>query len=446
MNWLKKISLLSVGLLSLNLQAGEYISNISPRAAINLDSEEGRDELAALIEDQRQRSRVEPIVLEYSAQYDVSNLQIHLPLAGRIGRVLGHIPLVGGLFNRIFQELDPPKTITLRGILYPAANPKGYLLGVHGLQSNARWYNKSGIALAEKGITSLFFDRRGSGMSDSVLDGRGRPMRGHVSSSGLDHLLQGPMELALGDPSEFLEDIQVSYEHLYLVKDIQGSRAPIHLYANCFGARVALAYAGEWANPREGIASVIMTSPGTNMKKGDLRSAAERAGILAPVEAYQDIQLEDMDFTSNPVALAEMGDERLSLILRKVTNRFLLSAGGLTKKMRDVFKSDHLADLPALVVIPAQDKIIHTEATQQTFAENYPGSTLVTWLDTEHMIEFDDVARDNFVRVVSQWIYNQDAGWSGYKGPTNFAAHLKQQSQAGLLPKLQAEKLAAYRD
>lgn len=446
MNRAINIALLSMTVFSLNLWSGEYISDISSQEAINLDSEEGRNKLAAAIEDQRQRQEVEGIVVEYSARYDVSNLQIHLPLAGRIGRVLGYVPVVGGLLNRIFREFDPPKIIKLRAILYPATNPKGFLLGVHGLQSNARWYYKSGVALAERGITSLFFDRRGSGMSDAVLDGRGRPMRGHVSSSALDHLLSGPMDRALGDPSEFLEDIHVSYEHLYLVREMQASRAPIHLYANCFGSRVALAYAAEWNNPTEGIASIIMTSPGTNMKKGELRSAAERAGVLAPVEAYQDVQLEDADFTSNRVALREMGDENLSLILRKVTNRFLLSAAGLTKKMRAVFKSQDLAQVPALVVIPTQDKIIHTEATQQTFAENYPGATLVTWLDTEHMIEFDDQAREDFVSIVSQWIYNQDAGWAGYRGPENFASQLKDQSQSGGLPKLQVEKLAAYRD
>lgn len=440
-----KLTLLSALLFSTQLWAGEYITDIPSQSAINLDSEAGRSELASLLFEQKQSGQSEPILLEYSAQYDVSHLQIHLPALGGIGRVMGRIPLVGGIFNRIFREFDPPKTITLRAVLFPAVNATGFMLGVHGLQSNARWYFKSGQALAEKGVTSLFFDRRGSGMSDSITDANGRPMRGHVGSSAFDNLLNAPLDRAVGDPSEFLEDIQVSYEHLYLVRDMQNSAAPIHLYANCFGSRVALAYAGEWSNPEEGIASIIMTSPGTNMKKGELNSA-QRIGALGPIEAYKDINLVDEDFTSNPVALSEMADDDLSLILRKVTNRFLLSAGGLTKKMKTVFKHKRLENVPALVVIPAQDKIIYTQETQQTFADNYPGPTLVSWLDTEHMIEFDDQARADFVNIVSQWIYNQDAGWAGFKGPANFSRQLQNQKQNGALPTMQADKLASYRD
>lgn len=442
----KLFTVLAATLLSFNLSAGEYISDLSSAYSVNLDSEEGRAELASILAEQKQRQQSEPVILEYSAQYDVSNLKINLPIVGRIGRVLGRIPLIGGIFNRIFREADLPKTLKLRAVLFPAYSPKGYLLGVHGLQSNARWYSKSGEALAEKGITSLFFDRRGSGLSDSVTDGRGRPMRGHVSSSSLDHLLAGPLDLAIGDPAEFLEDIHVSYEHLYLVRDMQRSRAAIHLYANCFGSRVALAYASEWTHPTEGIASIIMTSPGTNMKKGEFRAPVQRLGVLSPVEMYREVDLEDTDFTSNPVALEEMADEDLSLILREVTNRFLLSAGGVTKKMKSIFKNQHLAQIPALVVIPSEDKIIYTEETQQTFAANYPGPTLVSWLNTEHMIEFDDQAREDFVSMVSQWIYNQDAGWAGYKGPANYSLHLKAQSQNGQLPSMQVEKLATYRN
>ncbi len=442
----KLFTVLLATLLTFNAWSGEYISDLSNATTVNLDTEEGRTELASILAVQKQRQQSEAVVLEYSAQYDVSNLKINIPVVGRIGRVLGHIPLIGGLFNRIFRETDLPKTLKLRAVLFPAVNPKGYLLGVHGLQSNARWYSKSGEALAEKGITSLFFDRRGSGMSESVTDGNGRPMRGHVSSSSLDHLLSGPLDLAIGDPAEFLEDIHVSYEHLYLVREMQGSRASIHLYANCFGSRVALAYAGEWEHPTDGIASVIMTSPGTNMKKGEFKSPVQRLGVLSPVEMYREVDLLDTDFTSNPVALEEMADEDLSLILREVTNRFLLSAGGVTKKMKAVFKNQRLSQVPALVVIPSKDKIIFTEETQQTFAANYPGPTLVSWLDTDHMIEFDDQARKDFVSLVSQWIYNQEAGWAGYKGPTNYSQHIKAQSQRGQLPSVMADKLAAYRN
>jgi pimeloyl-ACP methyl ester carboxylesterase len=270
-------------------------------------------------------------------------------------------------------------------------------------------------------------------------------MRGHVASSSLDHLLGGPFNLAIGDSSEFLEDIHVSYEHLFLVRSMQGSNAPVHLYANCFGARIAFAYAQEWGTPSEGIASIITTSPGTNMKKGESASPAERVGVLSPIESYQDVQLEDTDFTSNPVALQEMADEDLSLILRQITNRFMLSARGLTKKMQQAFKTDTLQDVPALVIIPQQDKIIHTDATQATFADNYPGSTLVAWLDTEHMIEFDNQAQQDLVSIMSQWIYNQEQGWAGYRGAANFATHLKAQHRDSKLPKLVADKVTAYR-
>lgn len=44
--------------------------------------------------------------------------------------------------------------------------PKALVLGVHGLQSNGRWFNRTGTALAKQGISVMIYDRRGSGLSD----------------------------------------------------------------------------------------------------------------------------------------------------------------------------------------------------------------------------------------------------------------------------------------
>src|SRR4051794_36050025 len=49
---------------------------------------------------------------------------------------------------------------------YPAAGPpRAEVVGVHGIQSHAGWYEHSCIQLAQAGFAVSFLDRRGSGMN-----------------------------------------------------------------------------------------------------------------------------------------------------------------------------------------------------------------------------------------------------------------------------------------
>src|SRR5262245_55428238 len=67
--------------------------------------------------------------------------------------------------------------IRLHALVFRSSSPTAGLLIVHGLQSHAGWIEASGTAaeLATCGVTSLAYDRRGSGRSAGLA--------GHATSA-----------------------------------------------------------------------------------------------------------------------------------------------------------------------------------------------------------------------------------------------------------------------
>jgi alpha-beta hydrolase superfamily lysophospholipase len=258
----------------------------------------------------------------------------------------------------------------LHASLFAGSRTKAGLLVVHGLQSHAGWLEASDTAreLADVGICSLAYDRRGSGRSSGPT--------GHAESDG-----------------DFLMDLAAA--HAALECEI-GRTTPIHLLANCFGARAALAYAGE--HP-EAFASLILTSPATHMSRQASYGLGSKLRIaLAPPTKVFATPLRDEYFVREGRWLDWI--RRDPLALRSVSAGFLRSAARLTRRM---WSAVPRISIPLLVVLARRDAIVDNDAICRSFLPRWRGPHRRIEYDAEHYVDFTD-ARCAFARDLERWL------------------------------------------
>ncbi len=243
----------------------------------------------------------------------------------------------------------------LHASLFAAARPRAGLLLVHGLQSHAGWFEASDTAreLAEAGISSLAYDRRGSGRSSGA--------RGHAESA-----------------DDFLADLDAARRAL---RSELGPSAPLHVYANCFGAAAALAYTAE--HP-DAFASLILTSPATNLSRRASYGLGARLRIgLAPARTEFPTPLRDEYFVRGGPWLEWIRHDPLAL--RSVSAGFLRGAARLSRRMRDAIPR---LQIPLLVVLARRDAIVDNRAIRCTFFASCPGPRRLLEHDVDHYIDF----------------------------------------------------------
>jgi alpha-beta hydrolase superfamily lysophospholipase len=260
--------------------------------------------------------------------------------------------------------------VSLHASLFSAPHARAGLLLVQGLQSHAGWFEASGTAaeLARAGICSLACDRRGSGRSAGA--------RGHVASA-----------------DEFLLDLDAA--HVALRRQL-GAVAPVHVLANCFGARAALAYAAEHPGA---FASLVLTAPATHMRAR--ASYGLTAGLriaLSPARAPFPTPLRDEYFVREGPWLDWIRADALAL--RSVSAGFLRSASRLTRRM---WSGLPRVRIPLFVILSRRDAIVDNEAIRRSFVARYPGPSRVLEYDVEHYVDFTD-ARWAFARELERWV------------------------------------------
>jgi alpha-beta hydrolase superfamily lysophospholipase len=257
---------------------------------------------------------------------------------------------------------------------FPASRPRAGLLLVHGLQSHARWFEVSPTAaqLAEAGISCLAYDRRGSGRSCGAT--------GHADS-----------------PEDFLADLAAGARELRHELDARSGReTPMHLLANCFGARVALPYLA--AHP-EAFRSVILTAPATHMSRRASYGLGQKLAILvAPAHVSYATPLRDEDFVSQGPWLDWIRSDVLSL--RRVTAGFLRSANRLTLRMRLAIPR---LRLPLLVVLSRRDALVDNAAIRERFYARYRGPKQLAEYDSDHYVDFT-AAQPELARRIAAFV------------------------------------------
>jgi alpha-beta hydrolase superfamily lysophospholipase len=243
----------------------------------------------------------------------------------------------------------------LHATLFPALRPRAGLILVHGLQSHAGWFEASDTAreLAEAGICSLAYDRRGSGRSDGA--------RGHAEST-----------------DDFLMDFDAARRAL---RGELGASVPLHVFANCFGACAALAYTAE--HP-DAFSSLILTSPATHLSRRASYGLTSLLRIgLAPARTEFPTPLRDEYFVSAGPWLDWI--RRDPLALRFVSAGFLRSAARLARRMRRAISE---LETPLLVILARRDAIVDNRAIRCTFLASCPGPRRLLEHDVEHYIDF----------------------------------------------------------
>jgi alpha-beta hydrolase superfamily lysophospholipase len=239
----------------------------------------------------------------------------------------------------------------LSGLLHAASEPKALLLVIHGMQSHAEWF-LSGEYLAEKGITTLAIDRRGSGLSGGA--------KGHANSA-----------------EELLDDVWAGYKTL--AKQAPAG-LPIHLHVNCYGTRIAFPYIA--ANP-EHFRSMIVTSPSTPMRSEANYNVLEKAQILVRFglgdkNATIATPLKDELFLTNAEGLRWIQEDTLSL--RRVTFGFLKVTNSLTQAMKRVIPA---LKTPMLFVLGDRDEVVNNEKIERDFYQIYSGPKKLLELSSE---------------------------------------------------------------
>jgi alpha-beta hydrolase superfamily lysophospholipase len=308
--------------------------------------------------------------------------------------------------------------VVLRAHYFKAEQPKALVLGVHGLQSNARWFMQSGTALAKKGISVLVYDRRGSGLSDGnkrffrlPIDFDPNPKDIKVAEGLRGHNRTGIIlrRLVLNASREFMSDIDESFDKLVdLNKDYTKadgkSELDVYILANCFGSRIAIPY----ARKNSKIKSLIITAPATDMHpRADVESIFDKADIALPLIPapgpidYLKSPLKDNYFVSpeNP-AYAGIVNNKVSLSLRYASGDFFWATRHLTKKM---YKDIPKLDIPMLIFLGSRDLMVNNEAIKQRFRNEYQADGKIITLNAEHMLEFTS-AGPSFIEATSRWI------------------------------------------
>ena len=239
---------------------------------------------------------------------------------------------------------------------YAAVGPaRADVVGLHGIQSHAGWYEHSCTRLAAAGYEVSFLDRRGSGVNE--------PARG--DAPGFRRLLD--------DLAEFLRDRRAR----------NGGRRVI-LLAVSWGGKLAAALPRRHPGLFDALA---LLCPGFRPKVAPplrRRLAILWARLLTPSRTFP-IPLDDPElFTATPRWLEFL--RRDPLALHRATARFLVASVRLDAYLR---RAPRHVTAPTLLLLAGRDRIIDNARTR-AFVERFAGpKEIIEYPEAHHTLEFE---------------------------------------------------------
>lgn len=260
--------------------------------------------------------------------------------------------------------------------IWRAAPCRAVVVRLHGIESHAGWYEESSLALARRGFTVHFVDRRGAGRSEGA--------RGDV-----DHW------------STWLADLRAAIND---ARWLEGAEA-VHLVANCWGARPALA---EAARQPQAIMAVAVVAPALVLRTQFTR--AERLGIAL------DALLRPARLRPHPIDDARLFTRDLErvraieadpLALRHCTARFYVQTQLLLGAVRRLLPR---MCVPVLALFGGSDQVLDLPRTQ-AMIRRVPADllTVKTYPGQWHMLEFEPL-RHRVVGDIAAWLAAQTSG------------------------------------
>jgi alpha-beta hydrolase superfamily lysophospholipase len=271
-----------------------------------------------------------------------------------------------------FQSLQVSNQVFVHYRYYPAVQPRGVVIVLHGIQSHSGWYEKSCSVLAANGYVVYAPDRRGSGLNQRD--------RGDIDS----------WETLVEDVSRFVA----------LARN-QHPGVPVFVQGISWGGKLALLYAG--LNPGE-VAGLILSTPGI-VPQVDV-SLGDKGEILWGVmhDRYGTVQIpidQAEAFTSNPRWLEFIRSDPLTL--RRCTYRFFWNDKQIT---RELPKACGAYTGPILLLLAGHDLIVDNARTVEFLARRLPSPSQVqqkTYANAWHTLEFETDITE-YVRDMVAWL------------------------------------------
>lgn len=252
--------------------------------------------------------------------------------------------------------------------------PRGAVLYLHGIQSHGGWYEPSGSHLAERGLTVLMPDRRGSGLN--------REDRGHAPSA-----------------DRLVDDAK---EQLSAVLNASGCKQA-HLVGVSWGGKLALALTA--AQP-DRVRSITLIAPGL-FPVVDV-SATEKLRIALSMvndrNRSYDIPLNDARlFTANPERIQFVEKDRLKL--EQVTAGFLLASRRLD---RHTGRFGGLAWAGSVhLMLAGAERIIDNDRTAAWLRNlPWPDRQITMYPQAHHTVEFE-ADPSAFLNDLCGWIVDR---------------------------------------
>lgn len=251
------------------------------------------------------------------------------------------------------------------------ATPRGAVLYLHGIQSHGGWYETSGALLAERGLTVLMPDRRGSGLNQRE--------RGHCESA----------ERCVADVRELVDT---------LLRETGQDAA--HIVGVSWGGK--LAAAATPAMPRQ-VRSLSLVAPGI-FPRVDLPTMEKFRVAISLVNHRKrlfDIPLNDPRlFTGEPERIRYVEGDALKLT--QVSAVFLVSSRQLDRKARRLAESPWRE--PVHLFLAGRDRIIDNELTAAWLrALPSPDRQITQYPDAQHTLEFE-TDPSTYFKDLCNWI------------------------------------------
>lgn len=256
--------------------------------------------------------------------------------------------------------------------LWPAADARGAVLYLHGIQSHCGWFEASAHRLAQAGFTVLQPDRRGSG--------RNTRDKGHAESSA--QLINDALACA----------------------DLLAERTACekcHVLGVSWGGKLAAAM---HSTHPDRTASLTLITPGIFPLVGVSTAEMFRIGLsmVGSPNRLFDIPLNDPElFTSVPERIAFLVADPLQL--HQATAGFYLASRRMDKIIAGLHKA---SPAPTHLMLAGDEHIIDNEKTRAFIVDlNWPNAVITTYQHSRHTLEFDP-DRDAFLEDLVAWISN----------------------------------------
>lgn len=251
-------------------------------------------------------------------------------------------------------------------LAHPKQEIKAALLIVHGLQSHSGWHEKNMKILSEKGILSIAFDRRGSGLSQGK--------RGHFDSS-----------------EELQKDLKVVFD--FLAKQIS-TETPIYILGNSFGFLPATIFAHNNTNKLAGI--ILLTPASATTSESDYNLSEKFKILISPGHTKHHISYSNDFITTNEAGLEIIKND--SLFLNHFTSSFLRNTLLMRIKANRLYPS---LELNSLVILAKHDRIIDNSKTQANLSNTEMGSAEIIYIDGDHDLGLSGASAEVTEAIIS---------------------------------------------